>query len=153
LAREEPQGFRDIPWGAPKTTVQAKLNERCTTLCETRLVFAGVRARTTIEFGPDGGMEYVTMRFSSRDFLRMKETFIARYGEPTFRRTSTRTDAEVENEELEWRGETVLTTLEKYGPITLSQDTDSLARIQTMESYRRRVEDFREKVKPGKRNP
>lgn len=89
-AWEEPIGFRNIPWGAPPSVVKEKLPDiSCEEFCSGALTIGQVPVFGKIEFETRGGMDSISLSFRSRDFFQVKEAFVARYGEPTSRRSET----------------------------------------------------------------
>src|SRR5215510_8383560 len=126
LAWNEPTGFRDIPWGSQPDVVRQRFPdftcERDFTVtpikshCSGHLIIGAVRVFTVIHF-ETGGMDTVSLLFTSEQFTQMKVTFIERYGQPTKTYTvpiQNAMGAQFINEILEWNGMKVLIRLEKY---------------------------------------
>jgi hypothetical protein len=157
-AWDEPDGFRNIPWGSPPSVVAEQLKgvdcydktSRGSPSCSTYVTIGDVRTFVYITF-ETGGMDRVGLTFPSDAFPRMKIIFVDRYGPPTSSRSETvqnRMGAKYENEILEWAGEKIDIALHRYG----SKLTDSYARIETNESKQRRLEEAKKKLKEGKKD-
>jgi hypothetical protein len=154
-AWNEPEGFRDIPWGSSPAFVKERLpGLSCGSSGRCLVTLQIGEVQSSVMFGfeaVDGGMDSVYLRFPSGSFYQMKVTFTERYGEPTSRKSQAlqnQMGAKFENEILEWDGEKVRIRLAKYS----SKLTDSDAIIETVEGYRARLEKFREKAKEGKKD-
>lgn len=100
LAWNEPEGFRDIPWGTPWTVVVEKLYDpqgwmhrfSCDTQnhrsCSGQLTIGSARASAMIHFGTgEIGMDEIYLTFPADDFALMKAAFVEKYGDPTSRET------------------------------------------------------------------
>lgn len=162
VAWDEPDSFRNIPWGSPPSVVAEQLKGKdlyekvsCygsggSSSCMGHVRIGDVRTFVYITF-ETGGMDHVGLTFPSDAYPRMKIIFVDRYGPPTSSRSETlqnRMGAKYENEILEWTGEKVDIVLHRYG----SKLTDSYARIETNESKRRRLEEAKKKLKEGKKD-
>ncbi len=149
LAWEQPAGFRDIPWGASRQSVQQHLPSLyCSQNCRGNLMIGTVQVYADISF-ITGGMDTIVLIFPSDNFPEIRETFLARYGEPTSRRNprvQNRMGAQFENETLQWAGDRVDILLTQYGP----KLTHAQAVLATAEAQRFSTERNKEKGKTGK---
>ena len=119
VAWNEPGDFRGVPWGASVEAAKAKVP---TLTC----IPPEGPCREFFELGPatvysfwtfrNGGLDQVDLTFVAHQYPEVKSIFIARYGEPTARRTQPigSGDRRVENEILEWTGERMSIELRRF---------------------------------------
>ena len=149
LAFKEPDGFQGVPWGATEDALRDKLGETSAH----GILFAGCGSYTPEQrwMGdrscsgafPLGDITVhavytfranrffgVNLTFPSRDFARVADIFIERYGPPTSsvqESYKTRGGLAATNQINRWAGSKVAITLRRYG----SQISDGLGSITT----------------------
>lgn len=121
-AWSEPTGFHGAVWGASVDDVREMLIAARThpseafcfgQVCVWDTTVATVPARLSFEFDDDKLVRGI-VRFSAEDYPAIVQSFIDRYGEPTDRRKpAVGADSPQSSTRLEWRGRSVVITLER----------------------------------------
>lgn len=126
---KEPSAYRKVPFGLPYSEMEGRI---LLTGCKpgTREHEPGRRTCDGDGFQSNGAsVEDVflfqddifvgaTMSFDSDDYERLREIFLAKYGEPArlqTTRVTTRTGTRFDNETLNWDGGKVSVSLQRYG--------------------------------------
>lgn len=156
-AFNEPDAFRDVPWGASEEVVRQTLTiQTCmetTTpalgdrLCRTEITIAAIPVTAYVWFRT-GGMTAVDLYFSPDRFALIEAAFVERYGPPTERTTEpfvTRGGLRDTNARNEWVGDKVFIRLSKY----VGKITQSGARIQTQADRAEEHRQMKDLLKTG----
>lgn len=144
---KEPKDFRGVPFGASEKDVVSalKLDQAVACLeieeqrsCIHHGTIGEVKAMELYQF-EDDRLVQVHISFKAPQYESLRDLFIARYGPPAESWTEpfeTVGGASATNEILEWRGETMILQMEKFGPSL----HESLAVIATREWYDQQAE-------------
>lgn len=140
----EPDGYRGLKWGASVGAAAEVLDsaEMCLCIygtddnsvckpkpekdpekipsrrvCFTTFDVGPVKVKDQITFVNDA-LAAVSMTFDTDDYERIRAIFIEKYGEPASREASevhNRMGAAFQQEELDWKGQTVVVSLSRFG--------------------------------------
>jgi hypothetical protein len=125
----EPAAYRKVPIGTAYADMQGRIlltrcrpdskdHEQGERTCESSGFQSNGASVDDVFFFQDDVFVGVTMSFVSDDYERLREVFLAKYGEPTrleTTRISTRTGTRFDNETLNWDGGKVSVSLQRYG--------------------------------------
>jgi hypothetical protein len=143
LAWNEPGEFRGVPFGASVEEAKQKVPTLvCVPLMGSCREFFELGSTTVYGFWTfrNGGFDQIDLTFPAGRYPDVKGVFIARFGDPTARRTQVIRpgDPPLENETLEWAGERAHVELRRFHRGTEQGTATIRTRAGLEEAARRR---------------
>jgi len=159
---EEPTGFRNIPFGTTERQIKDLYPDiLCFSMpngphgyvaCTMNTEIGDAKVHVSLRLVGEPGerqLASVGIGFSPRDYEKLRQAFIDRYGAPTEVRRetlTTRMGAAYEQEKLYWIGATTVTSVSRYGS-TVDRGYGAISTKSYGELLKRQQQDKREKAR------